>query len=156
MPFHWLGRPEVHSQNGEPTRVVSRLRHRRCGTGIWPDRDIAARRRYMTAPRPSSPDRATCSAPHTRRKSPAFRHRRGISRETPTVRWSEVDSNFRFRDALSSPTAWPWSRRLNDRLTTPICWWAGNCSADRPRGSVPKRLSRICRLSRPLEPSYEV
>jgi hypothetical protein len=73
-----------------------------------------------------------------------------------TLRWSEVDSNFRFRDALLSPTAWPWSRRLNDRLTTPICWWAGNCSADRPLGSVPKRLSRICRLSRPLEPSYEV
>ena len=29
-----------------------------------------------------------------------------------TRRWREVDSNFRFRDALSSPTARPWSRRL--------------------------------------------
>ena len=27
-------------------------------------------------------------------------------------RWRGVDSNFRFRDALSSPTARPWSRRL--------------------------------------------
>jgi len=26
--------------------------------------------------------------------------------------WREVDSNFRFRDALSSARAWPWSRRL--------------------------------------------
>ncbi|HJY52210.1 MAG TPA: hypothetical protein VJ349_26735 [Stellaceae bacterium] len=30
----------------------------------------------------------------------------------PTLRWRGVDSNFRFRDALSSPTARPWSRRL--------------------------------------------
>ena len=29
-----------------------------------------------------------------------------------THRWRGVDSNFRFRDALSSPTARPWSRRL--------------------------------------------
>jgi len=29
-----------------------------------------------------------------------------------TLRWRGVDSNFRFRDALSSPTARPWSRRL--------------------------------------------
>ena len=25
---------------------------------------------------------------------------------------------------------------LNGRLTTPIGWWAGNCSADPPRGSI--------------------
>ena len=31
---------------------------------------------------------------------------------TMTRRWRGVDSNFRFRDALSSPTARPWSRRL--------------------------------------------
>ena len=29
-----------------------------------------------------------------------------------TLCWRGVDSNFRFRDALSSPTARPWSRRL--------------------------------------------
>jgi len=29
-----------------------------------------------------------------------------------TRRWREMASNFRFRDALSSPTARPWSRRL--------------------------------------------
>ena len=43
--------------------------------------------------------------------------------------WRGVDSNFRFRDALSSPTARPWSRppdlavsggALNGHLTTPI------------------------------------
>ena len=28
-----------------------------------------------------------------------------------TLRWRGVDSNFRFRDALSSPTARPWSPR---------------------------------------------
>jgi hypothetical protein len=58
-----------------------------------------ARQRYCrpSAPydraTPVSPERATCSAPHTRAKSPAFRRRRGISRETRTVRWSKGDSN---------------------------------------------------------------
>jgi hypothetical protein len=38
-----------------------------------------------------------------------------LSRRTEsllTLRWRGVDSNFRFRDALSSPTARHWSRRL--------------------------------------------
>jgi hypothetical protein len=58
-----------------------------------------ARQRYCgpSAPydraTPVSPDRATCSAPHTRGKSPAFRRRKGISRETRTVRWRKPDSN---------------------------------------------------------------
>ena len=59
-----------------------------------------------------SPDRTARSAPHTGGKSPAFRRERAKSRETQTLRWRGVDSNFRFRDALSSPTARPWSRRL--------------------------------------------
>jgi hypothetical protein len=29
--------------------------HPRCGTGIWPERDLAARRRHIAAPRPSLP-----------------------------------------------------------------------------------------------------
>jgi hypothetical protein len=44
-----------------------------------------------------------------------------------TLRWRGLDSNFRFRDALSSPTAWPRfappdsavsGGSLNGRLTT--------------------------------------
>jgi hypothetical protein len=50
---------------------------------------------------PVSPDRAPCSAPHTRGESPAFRRRRGISRETRTVRWRGLDSNHRYRVARS-------------------------------------------------------
>jgi NAD(P)-dependent dehydrogenase (short-subunit alcohol dehydrogenase family) len=38
--------------------------------------------------------------------------RRLGTKSSQTLRWREVDSNFRFRDALSSPTACPWSRRL--------------------------------------------
>jgi len=62
-----------------------------------------------------------------------------------TLCWREVDSNFRFRDALSSRTGRLWSGRfdsavsggsLNGGLTTPIGGWAGNCSAHPPRGSI--------------------
>jgi acetyl esterase/lipase len=38
--------------------------------------------------------------------------RRLGTKSSQTLRWRGVDSNFRFRDALSSPTARPWSRRL--------------------------------------------
>src|ERR1700731_2637030 len=40
------------------------------------------------------------------------RHRQPELSSLLTRRWRGVDSNFRFRDALSSPTARPWSRRL--------------------------------------------
>jgi hypothetical protein len=62
----YLSRPEPLSPAWRNQRTVlglafarsaslSHRPHRRCGTGIWPDRDIAARRRHMTAPRPSLP-----------------------------------------------------------------------------------------------------
>ena len=75
----------------------ARLSHRphpRCGTRIWPDRDIAAPSAPYHRTTPVSPDRAACSAPHTGGKSPAFRRERAKSRETRTVRWREPDSNF--------------------------------------------------------------
>src|SRR5271167_2238541 len=45
---------------------------------------------------PVSPDRTARSAPHTGGKSPAFRRERAKSRETQTLRWREMDSNFQF------------------------------------------------------------
>jgi DNA helicase-2/ATP-dependent DNA helicase PcrA len=45
--------------------------HRRCGTGIWPDRDIAAGRRQMTAPRPSVATARLLRPAHPREK-PGF------------------------------------------------------------------------------------
>ena len=41
-----------------------------------------------------------------------IRPQKPLKQFVPTLRWRGVDSNFRFRDALSSPTARPWSRRL--------------------------------------------
>jgi hypothetical protein len=46
--------------------------HRRCGTGIWPDRDIPARRRHVTAPCPSLPT-APLDRPAHPREKPASR-----------------------------------------------------------------------------------
>jgi len=44
---------------------------------------------------PVSADRATCPGPHTRGKSPASHRGRAKSRETVTLCWREMDSNYR-------------------------------------------------------------
>ena len=65
LGFYW-SRPERLPLAWRNQRTVlglafarsASLRHRpqpRCGTGIWPARDIAARRRHITAPHPSLP-----------------------------------------------------------------------------------------------------
>jgi hypothetical protein len=59
-----------------------------------------------------SADRAVWHPPHTGGKPGLFQKTRAKSGKRRTVCWRGVDSNFRFRDALSSPTARPWSRRL--------------------------------------------
>jgi len=80
-------------------------------------------------------------------------------------------SVFRFRDALSAPTAQPWlgsgvsGSSSNSRPTIPIGWSGRQLP---PRGLIGPnsnealkplaigRRSRISRLSKPLEPIYEV
>src|SRR5262249_40862322 len=78
--------------------------HRRCGTGIWPDRDITARRPDVAASGASLP-----TAPLAPARTPA--ENRGFStqegefpRETGshlTLRWRELDSNFPYTGAMS-------------------------------------------------------
>jgi hypothetical protein len=55
LPLAWRNQRTVLGLAFARSASLSHRHHRRCGTGIWPDRDIAARRRHMTAPRPSLP-----------------------------------------------------------------------------------------------------
>jgi hypothetical protein len=55
LPLAWRNQRTVLGLAFARSASLSHRRDRRCGTGIWPDRDIAARRRDMTAPRPSLP-----------------------------------------------------------------------------------------------------
>src|SRR5437762_1864424 len=54
--------------NSKTTVSLSRPHHRRCGTGIWPDRDITARRPDVAACCAVSADRVARPGPHTRGK----------------------------------------------------------------------------------------
>ena len=73
------------------------LHHWHCGTGIWPNRDIVAARRHVAGLSLSLPTAPPPMARTPPRKAGASRPQRAISRERRTVRWREMDSNFRFR-----------------------------------------------------------
>ena len=60
-------------------------------------------------PIPVSADRAPSHGPHTRAKRGGSQPRRATSRERRTVRWREMDSNFRFR--VPSPASAACRRR---------------------------------------------
>ena len=55
LPLAWLDQRTVLGFAFARSARLSHRPHPRCGTGIWPDRDLAARRRHITAPRPSLP-----------------------------------------------------------------------------------------------------
>ena len=55
LPLAWCNQRTVLGLALCPIRLIEPSPHQRCGTGIRPDRDIAAGRRHMTAPRPSLP-----------------------------------------------------------------------------------------------------
>src|SRR5215510_6839022 len=70
---------------------------RRCGTGIWPDRDISTASADLDEQVRVSADRAANPAAHTRATRAALDRRRLGLCETRTVRWREPDSNHRYR-----------------------------------------------------------
>jgi hypothetical protein len=88
------------AQRSDPALLLKRQRNRRI-RGYVRARDLA---RAHSEPRPLT------AATLRPRRHEADRPGPSGSQLTPWRRG--VDSNFRFRDALSSPTARPWSRRL--------------------------------------------
>jgi hypothetical protein len=90
LPLAWRNQCTVLGLAFARSASSSHRRHRRCGTGIWPARDIAARRRHMTAPRPSLPS-ALPAPPRT----PA-----------PKARLFDVGGEYPARHGLSAGGEW--------------------------------------------------
>jgi hypothetical protein len=82
---------------------------------MWPDRDIPAGWRAMEALRVSGYP-APKPASHTRAESRGSRRSKVAAGERRTVRWREMDSNFR------SPVRRTAFSRLPVRITRPSCY----------------------------------
>jgi len=82
----------------KPPVSLSRPHHRRCGTGIWPDRDITARRPDLAVAGASLPT-APLAPPRITAENRGFSTEEGeFPRETGshlTRWWREMDSNSR-------------------------------------------------------------
>jgi len=70
LPLAWRNQCTVLGFAFARSASLSHRPHPRRGTGIWPDRDIVACRRHMTAPRPSLP-----TAPPAPPRTPAAKAR---------------------------------------------------------------------------------
>jgi hypothetical protein len=94
--------PEKAPTSLGPSRPFHRSRHRHCGTGIWPDRDIAAGWRDIETPCASLPTQSPSQPRTPARKAGVLHVRERVWSERQTLRWRELDSNLRFRARAGS------------------------------------------------------
>src|SRR6202035_2823747 len=85
---------EVLTSSG-PSWALSPLHQPHCGTGIRPDRDIAARRSDIKTSRRLCRRGRQAIRANPRRK-PGSRPSKAAAEERQTVCWREMDSNFQF------------------------------------------------------------